>query len=193
MTCWACGEPTSSFYELERVPTGSCVLLTTQVEALRYPVGDLQLSHCDSCGLVQNDAFDESLVDYTSGYEASQAFSPTFTAFADRLVDGLAGRYPLEGARVLEPGCGDGDFLALLVDRLGGTGLGIDPAHQPGRIDPPARGTVEFRPELFTPDSDVTADLIVCRHTLEHIRDVDSFMSAIAGAACGTEGSVPRD
>lgn len=190
MSCWACEQPTSVFYRVDAVPAGSCVLLSTPEAALDYPTGELRLSHCSNCGLVQNDAFDESLLDYASGYEASQSFSPTFTAFAHRLADGLIERYGLEAARILEPGCGDGDFLALMVERTGGTGLGLDPAHVPGRLPCGMDDRIEVRRELFTPNSAVTGDLIVCRHTLEHIRDLPSFMEATQRAAARTPGSV---
>ncbi|MDH3499488.1 MAG: class I SAM-dependent methyltransferase [Acidimicrobiia bacterium] len=190
MSCWSCGRATTPFYELKGVPTGSCVLLDTRAAAAGYQTGELALSHCRACGLVQNDAFDESLVDYGSGYEASQAFSPTFIAFAERLADGLIERYGLRGATVFEPGCGDGDFLALMVDRTDGTGLGFDPAHVPGRVPPDLAGRVEIRPERFTPHSSVQADLIVCRHTLEHINDLASFMTATAETARRTQGAV---
>jgi acyl dehydratase len=190
MTCWSCGSDTTPFYTLRAVPTGSCVLLDSRQRALAYPTGDLAMSYCPACGLVQNDAFDPHLVDYTSGYEASQAFSPTFVTFANRLADGLVQRHGLEAATVLEPGCGDGDFLGVMVERTGGTGVGLDPAHVDGRGPVHLGDRVDFRQTLFTPDSDETAQVIVCRHTLEHIRDLSGFMTATARAARRTLGSI---
>ncbi len=190
MTCWACGSRTTIFYEQAPVPAGSCVLLRDQAAAIAYPTGSLILAHCAACGLVQNEAFDENLVDYASGYEASQAFSPTFRAFADTLADGLIGRYGLSGATILEPGCGDGSFLRLLVSKTGGCGIGLDPAYNPESAGAEEMEGVEIRRELFTPASGLTADLIVSRHTLEHIRDISTFMDAVRIAAEGTPGSV---
>ena len=190
MTCWSCGAATKTFYELAAVPSGSCVLLQSEQAAKAYPTGDLSMSHCIACGLVQNDAFDPSLVDYTSGYEASQAFSPTFVRFANRLADGLVERYGLAGASVLEPGCGDGDFLGVMVERTGGTGIGLDPAHVAGRGPLHLGDRVEFRRRRFTRDSPETADVIVCRHTLEHIKDLSEFMEATATAARRRQGAI---
>ena len=96
----------SVFYQQDQVPVHSVVLLRTREAAVSYPRGDLQLAFCGACGFVSNVAYDPSLQDYSSDYEASQAFSPTFGAFAVNLARRLVADYDLHRKTIIEVGCG---------------------------------------------------------------------------------------
>jgi SAM-dependent methyltransferase len=114
---------------------------------------------------------------YDADYEDSQADSPYFRAFAERVIDELIQRHGLSGKRVLEIGCGAGDFLRVYCERSAGTGLGLDPA---AVREAGVHGAVEIRAEPFGPGSGhADADVVLCRHTLEHIPDVARFLMAI--------------
>ncbi len=79
----------------------------------------------------------------------------------------------------LEIGCGKGDFLRLFCEISGGSGVGYDPAVGPGALgDGPSK--VELRGESFTSDTSADADIVLCRHTLEHIPEVRDFVSMVA-------------
>ncbi len=179
--CQSCdGVRLREFYAVERVPVHSNLLLTDREEALAQPAGELRLALCPDCGFVQNVAYDPALQDYSESYEDAQAFSPRFLAFQDELIHGLIGRHGLRGARVLEIGCGRGDFLARLCELAAARGVGYDPAFRSSEVSARAAGRVEFRRQRFTraevpPDF----DLLCCRHTLEHVAAVREFVETV--------------
>ncbi len=61
-------------------------------------------------GLIENGAFDQDLIHYDSDYQNNQALSAAFEAHMRGVLEVLKARYPT-GARVVEVGCGKGDFL----------------------------------------------------------------------------------
>lgn len=189
VNCRACGESELEvFYRARAVPVHASVLCPDQESARAYPRGELVLALCRRCGFIQNTAFDPSRLDYSHDYEESQAYSPQFRAFIDDLACDLISRHQLRGKRVLEIGSGKGDFLVRLCELGDCTGLGFDPGHVPGRVE---RKGVAFRQENYgrhTPD--VTGDLVVCRHTLEHIAPVYDFVLDLGQAVARTQGSV---
>ena len=48
------------FYKAKDVPINSCLMFTTQQEAVSFPRGDVVLGFCKSCGFISNLAFDHS-------------------------------------------------------------------------------------------------------------------------------------
>lgn len=173
--CRCCGatelEPVIS---VDGVPVENSRLSRDAASALAVPQGHLRIERCQRCGFVQNSAFDPAIVVYDDDYEDSQGHSAYFTAYAERIIDELIERFDLRGARSLEIGCGRGDFLRMFVERSGGTGVGVDPsATREAGVD----GDVEIRAEWFAEGSGhFDADLVMVRHTLEHIPDVDRFL-----------------
>lgn len=187
--CQACGSAgLDAFYEVESIPTQSCVLLGSATEALAYPKGDLLLGLCRQCGFIQNIRFDPSLVDYSLPTEESQAFSPRFQAFAGELATELVEQYDLNRGSVLEIGCGKGDFLQLLAEKGMRTAVGIDPGFLPRGTEHGDR--IRFvRAHYGESHVDWTADLIVTRHLLEHIPNVGEFIGWLAKSTRGTPGA----
>lgn len=186
-TCPACGgSDLGVLYHLQGIPAQSVVLLDTWEEAIGYPVGELTLTLCAGCGFIFNSTFDAGLVDYASTTEESQHFSGTFSRFAKELAAEIAGRQDLEGRLVLEIGCGKGDFLEELVERTGAQAIGIDPGFIPERLPGAAGRRIRFIRSDFEPGLiDETPDLIVCRHTLEHIPEVSVFMRDVMAVTHG--------
>ncbi|MBI5851017.1 MAG: class I SAM-dependent methyltransferase, partial [Planctomycetes bacterium] len=123
--CFACGSrDLVPFWRVDSVPTHCVLLMRTRQEALEYPRGDLEIAGCRACGFVENLRFEPEVHEYSPRCEESQAFSPTFNRFALELCDDYLRRYRPQS--VLEIGCGKGDFLALICERGGCEGIGID-------------------------------------------------------------------
>ena len=178
------------FFNVASVPVHSCVLVSDRQEALSYPTGEIRLELCETCGFIQNSAFDETAVDYTQEYEETQEFSGRFMEFAKALADGMVGRYDLEGKSVLEVGCGKGEFLRLLAERGANPAVWIDPASRPGRLTGPGSDQVVLHQEFFGPDrTQLGGDLVVCRHTPEHIPNVSAFTGRLWESVLAPPGS----
>ena len=177
-SCLACGAASPrSFYAVGSIPVHSCVLVETREAALAFPRGDLELAVCDRCGFIQNGKFDLGRLDYSGEYEETQGFSPRFRRFLDEVCADQITRHELAGKTLLEVGCGKGEFLAALCERAGCHGIGIDPAYRPDRLESAAAARLSFVRDRFDASyGPITADYVCCRHTLEHIPDVGSFL-----------------
>lgn len=177
--CPSCGGDTlSPFYEVRGVPVHSALRMPTRAAALHGPTGDVVLAFCSACGFITNQAFDAEKMTYSEEYEGTQAFSPTFNAFHRRLAQDLIDRYDLRGKRILEIGCGRGEFLALLCEMGNNEGVGFDPAYPDDPAASPPGVTI-FK-EIYAPGrTSGTFDLVCCKMTLEHIDDVGAFISTV--------------
>jgi len=179
--CPACESPSlTPFYEVDGIPTQSNLLMATRDEAANHARGDLKLAICTACGFITNTAFDPASQELSGKYEATQGHSPTFSAFAKRLAQRWVDRYDLSKKRILEIGCGQGEFVSLLCQTAGTTGIGIDPILSPDRK---SEGGVTFISDYYGPKyRDLPADFIFCRHTLEHIAKPLEFLRNIRAA-----------
>ncbi|HEY5705650.1 MAG TPA: class I SAM-dependent methyltransferase [Terrimicrobiaceae bacterium] len=168
------------FYEVGNIPVHSVLLMPTRERALDYPRRDLKLGFCPKCGFVANTIFDPTVHEYSTSCEESQGFSPTFNAFARSLAKRWVKQYHLQGKSVLEIGCGKGEFLVQMVEEGMARGIGIDPAFVPERLNTSAPSRFEFIQDLYSEKySYLQADVICCRHTLEHIAPTAKFMQMI--------------
>ncbi len=171
------------FYEVESVPSNSCILLSSPEEATEYPRGDIRLGFCPECGFISNVAFDPKLTEYSGRYEETQGFSGTFNAFHRALAERLIERYDLRGKEVLEIGCGKGEFIALLSHLGDNRGIGFDPGYREDRDVKLPEGKVTFIKDFYSEKySEHQADFVCCKMTLEHILEADDFMSTVRRA-----------
>jgi hypothetical protein len=110
----------------------------------------------------------------------TQEFSPRFMGFARELAERWVRDYDLADRTVLEFGCGKGEFLIEMAKAGAGHCIGIDPGVHPERIDDPAADGIEWIADFYDERyTHLDADVVICRHTLEHIPNVAEFMTTI--------------
>ncbi|HEV7265013.1 MAG TPA: class I SAM-dependent methyltransferase [Falsiroseomonas sp.] len=186
--CAACGAKGGvQLAELRGVPTNSCLMLAAEAAARAWPRGDIVLQLCENCGFIANRAFEPRLTEYSERYEPSQGWSPAFRRYHRELAERLAEAVPLAGRRVVEVGCGQGEFLHLLCGLTGAMGMGFDPCVDPRRGDVVEQRVAEVRvvAEFFDESAAASeqADLLVSKMTLEHIPAVGRFAALCAQVA----------
>jgi SAM-dependent methyltransferase len=169
------------FYRVRNVPAHSCLMLSSQEEALAFPRGDIELGFCGGCGFIGNTRFDPALERYSAAYEETQAYSPRFLRFLDEVWDDQIARFELgPGTAALEIGCGKGEYLVGLCERSGCGGVGIDPGYRPERTYSSAADRISFIRDFYGPKyAHLRADYVCCRHTLEHIAPVRDFVRLV--------------
>ncbi|MEE8141496.1 MAG: class I SAM-dependent methyltransferase [Planctomycetota bacterium] len=180
-TCHSCGHGSLQiFYQVLQIPVHSCFMVSTREEALSFPKGDLKLGFCPACGFIQNNLFQPEMHNYSVDYEETQGFSPRFRDFLSELCADQIEKYQLRGKRILEIGCGKGEFLVELCQQGQNHGIGIDPAYRPERTTSEAASRIEFIQDFYSEKyTHLTGDYVCCRHTLEHIQPVRNFLARI--------------
>ena len=150
------------------VPANSSRFLATAEEARREPVGRLALAWSDDDPYLFNAEFDPTLIRHDAAYCTTvidlegRTQLPTLAYFDDVMAH-------VTGDRVIDIGCGRGEF----VDALAGRGLrsiGYDPV-----LD---ADTDRLRSRYWT-SADEDADLYVMRCVLPHIPDPWSWVKAM--------------
>lgn len=174
------------FVERPGVPMLQNVLVDSATAARAVPRGDLALSHCPSCDFVANVSFDPARLAYGSDYENVQVCSDVFDQYVDGLVERLVGQ-GVSGKRVVEVGCGTGYFLRKLCERGGNEGVGFDTTYR----GPEWEGPVRFvRDHYGAGHRDVAADVVLCRHVIEHVPEPLTLLAAVRGALDGSPGAL---
>lgn len=133
-------------------------------------LGDLHLRRNRALDFVENVAFDPALAVYDISYENSQAHSGIFRAHMREMADLLESSLP-RGSRVVEVGCGKGDFLCLLEARGHLDVRGYDAAY--------AGSHPRIERRYLSGEDRIDADMVVMRHVLEHIPRPHHFLGML--------------
>lgn len=191
-TCRVCrSNNVKTFMSVPKVPVYCNVLWPDADAARAAPSGDLELGICDDCGHIFNYAFDPSLMDYTVEYENSLHFSARFQKYATWLSQHLVDSYDIRKKDVIDIGCGKGDFLAEVCATGNNRGWGFDRSYSPDQATHAANPNLRFFSEFFSDKhADTPADLVCCRHVLEHIDHPIEFLDQIRGIFLGWRNPV---
>ncbi len=175
-TCDACGQAgLVEFADLGDIPVLCGVHWPDAGAAAASPVGRMVLAYCPACAYVRNVAFDPAIMVYDTTMDTNLHHSPAFQAFSADLVKRLARRYARSGTRVLDIGCGQGEFLRELCHSSGSTGDGFD-AMYAGPVGPDGKG-VTFHSGFAPRGAELPVyDLVTSRHWFEHIADPYEFL-----------------
>jgi SAM-dependent methyltransferase len=165
----------------DEVPVHSVVLHRSRTESLSQARGRIDLACCAACGFVFNAAFDASLQHYQHNYEATQSFSSTFNAFHEQVAREVAAAASGLQGDVLEIGCGQGEFLALLRRHGVKPLTGFDPAFDLTRSAITGHDSITIVDERFDAGAvSRPVAAMVCKMTLEHIARPVAFLAEMA-------------
>jgi len=173
----------NTFLRREGVPVHQNLVIYEQRSAELIMRGDLNIAYCNDCGFVFNQTFDSSRLMYGEDYDNTQTYSPFFNKHIEELVGYLIVGKGIRNCRIVEVGCGKGLFLRKLVeaDASGNVGYGFDPSYTGPGID--VGGRLKFEKRYYGPDDvNIAADVVICRHVIEHIPDPLAFLSTIRQA-----------
>jgi SAM-dependent methyltransferase len=166
--CTVCGSSALvPFIRRDGVPVHQNHPVPTRDAARAVARGDLHLDFCTACGFIFNVEFDEAKLAFGELYVADQTWSPAYDQHVASLVDQLIAS-GIRRKRVVEIGCGTGDFLKRLCERGENYGFGYDPAY----LGPETAvdGRITFVRKLFDANTrPPEADLVICRHVLAHV------------------------
>jgi SAM-dependent methyltransferase len=140
--------------------------------------GEISLRKNLASALIENAAFDPNLIQYDTDYQNNQALSASFEAHMRSVLEILKSRYP-SGTRVVEVGCGKGDFLELLQADGTFEVTGFDGAYEG------CNAAIEKR--FLSAADELDADCVVLRHVLEHIQRPHDFLQLLSGIFKGAD------
>jgi len=172
MKCRLCqNDNLSTIYKVPDIPIFQNKVYATVSEAQNIMTGNVKLVVCLKCGFIFNSAFDKKVMSYDAQYQNEQAHSPYFQRYLGELIE-LFAEKRFQELKIIEIGCGKGYFLEMLRVK-GFDVIGFDPAYE---------GNSPHIVKDYYSDqySQLNADLIVLRHTLEHIDDPLKFLHNIA-------------
>lgn len=174
MKCLICNEDDLiKIYEVKPIPIFQNKVYSHAREARAVTTAVVALMHCQNCDFIYNVDFDPSLIDYDENYQNEQANSHIFQNYLVSIIQFLEST-DFRNKRIIEIGCGKGYFLNKLLER-GFKATGFDPAYEG---DHP-QIIKDYFSEKY---SHLQADLIILRHTLEHINNPLKFLKGIATA-----------
>jgi SAM-dependent methyltransferase len=179
--CPSCNSADSRiFFEANAQPVLIGVQWPDAESARASKTGDVRLAFCRRCGFIWNVLFDPARLEYQQTYENSLHFSKVFQDYTQAVVDRLVTTYGVYGKRVVDIGCGKGDFLAMLCEAGDNYGFGFDPTYEGVRIETSARDRIRWLRENYTEQhAALQADLITSRYVFEHIPSPLPFLEMI--------------
>jgi C-methyltransferase C-terminal domain/Methyltransferase domain len=168
--------------EIPPVPIDTCRMWRSRAGARSARTAPLSLSYCGNCSHVFNRTYNNELPTYEEEYENSQIFSPRFRRYVEEISDNLIASYDLHQKHVVEIGGGRGDFLRIICDRGDNVGVSLGPSYKPEPGDD-IPNNVRFIADYYTEKYlDEPADLIVCRHVLEHFSKPRELITTVRKA-----------
>ena len=182
--CRLCGSnQLGTYLTLENAPRNIQHLLTRNQLDSDSAI-TLSVYQCKECGLVQ---LTEALgLGYYDEYLMTASHSPQMKTFQRSQASDFVSRFDLVGKRIIDIGCGDGNYLQYL-DEAGAIAYGIEPS-RPSRQIAQAQSSQILdgyvgRQQLIpgTP-----YDAFVTRQVLEHVPDPNDFLLGIHQALSST-------
>lgn len=133
-------------------------------------MGPIRLRKNDKLDFIENEAFDQTLIDYSQNYENSQAFSGKFYSHMKNVLSIIKTNLP-KNSLMIEVGCGKGDFVEMVQE---------DGYFQIRGFDASYDGSNKAIEKRYLHFKDrIKADVVVLRHVLEHIPQPHKFLNML--------------
>lgn len=147
--------------------------------------GPMLLRNNQHSGLIENGAFDASIISYDREYHNSQGFSEVFKRHLGNVIS-ILDRHFKPGAKLVEVGCGKGEFLTLIQQTGRYSISGYDASYEGNNPSIQAR--------YLTDDDRIDADGVILRHVLEHVQRPHVFLNTLHRifGSCPIYIEVPR-
>jgi len=138
---------------------------------------DLNIMQCSKCGLVQ---LDNEPVHYFRDVIRAAGYSPEMGAFRRKQFSEFLQKYSLSGKKVIEMGCGRGEYLGLMKG-CGADAYGIE--HLKSSVEACRASGLSVEEDFMeSKDQNLKGapyDAFFCLNFLEHIPDITSFLQGI--------------
>lgn len=177
MICRLCGaKNTLKIMRLVNAPNNIQNLYSSEENAKKSRQ-DLDVMQCDRCGFVHIDP--QLQDDYYDDYLMATTHSLQMQEYQRNQASELISKFELVGKKIKDVGCGDGSFMMHLKN-FGANVTGLEPSNK-FRAYAKQRGFV-VESNYLTEDfimAEAPYDAIVTRQVLEHIPDINSFISGM--------------
>ncbi|HMF72711.1 MAG TPA: class I SAM-dependent methyltransferase [Flavitalea sp.] len=148
-------------------------------EASNVTMGVVELIQSQTSGFIFNKKFQPELMIYDQQYQNEQGTSKFFLKHLDHVYQ-ILDSHGLQNKKIIEIGCGKALFFDILLKK-GLNAVGFDPTYE--------GENPRIIKEFYSNKSNEVGDVIIMRHTLEHIPDPFSFLHTIAEAN-GFKGTI---
>ncbi|MCB2359369.1 class I SAM-dependent methyltransferase [Clostridium estertheticum] len=190
LSCHVCNSiDVVKFLERKEVPVHQNYIFESEKTAIIINKGNLELYICKKCGFIFNEAFDINKLQYSEFYDNTQDISNIFNQYIDKEIDFLINDLMIEEKRIVEVGCGKGNFLKKLAVRSNSIGVGFDPSYV-GDTEI-LNGRIKFEKCFYDENcTDVPADIVICRHVIEHVPNPVDMLKNIRKALDGSPNAL---
>ena len=181
MSCPVChSDDISVFFTAVNVPVFIGVQWQSKAAAESCPKGTVRLAFCGHCTFIFNLDFDPVLLEYSETYDNSLHYSQVFQAYTEAIANRLIDRYDIHQKKVIDIGCGKGDFLALLCELGNNEGFGFDPSYEAERLETAVSNQITFFQDYYSEKhAAYQGDLICSRYVFEHIQNPIEFLQMV--------------
>jgi len=172
--CPVCkSDKTLGIFKYNNLPLFNLNYYNTRKDALSAPGENVNFLKCKNCEFLFNSSY--SQLDYKFEYESSRAFSKVFNKYIYRVGETLITSLKHNVKKIVEVGAGDCHFAEVIMN--------LKPDLEYHAFDPSWEKS-EFEGNLYKYNEyyqlkDIKPSLVVVRHTLEHIMDVNKFIESV--------------
>ncbi|HRP92936.1 MAG TPA: class I SAM-dependent methyltransferase [Ignavibacteriaceae bacterium] len=157
----------------KNVPVFQNKVYSSKDEAVNAKRGKVELVQSTESGFVFNKEFNSAIMNYDENYQNEQSNSLLFRKHLKEVLQ-LLKNLGIDGKKIVEIGCGKGFFFDIMLKDEQNC-WGFDPTYE--------GSNKRIIKEYFgSANNNINADVVILRHTLEHIENPFTFLHSIAKA-----------